>query len=144
MYDITHKIAILYKQCLKDDLQWEKFAKKCSDFKKQVQLTEYFTLAPPNQRSKARYHNIDVLVDWGVDKLIKYDTLSGKEKDKLKWLQEFCNDLQYWNQLVEAGRITRDLIRKKGFWNGCEEELSDRLLNQMTLCSRGEEFSCKL
>lgn len=53
--DIPHRIARLYEHLLKDDEPWKKFTTACANFKKRVQLTEYATLAPPNQRAKARY-----------------------------------------------------------------------------------------
>lgn len=81
--DVPHKIACLYKHLLKNDETWGKFTQECASFKKQIQLIEYSTLAPPNQRSKARYHNIDVLIDWGSNYLEQYDKRSYMEKQKL-------------------------------------------------------------
>ena len=143
IYDITHKIARLYEYRLVDEIQWENFSKRCSNFKKQVQLTDYAKLAPPNQRSKARYHNIDVLVDWGTNKLKEYESMTRDEQEKLSWIKEYQSDIEYWKQLVDAGRVGRDLIRKKGFWKGCEDELSDLLID-MKLCSQAENFVCDL
>lgn len=60
-YKINLSFSIFFKLIPRKHT-WEKFTKQCADFKKQVQLTKYSNLAPPNQRSKARYHNIDVLV----------------------------------------------------------------------------------
>ncbi len=145
IYDVTHKIARLYEYRLDEDPQWQKFIKRCANFKKQVQLTDFFHLAPPNQRSKARYHNIDVLVNWGAKKLQLYDGggLTFAEQKKLKWLWDYQQDLVYWGQLVGAGMICRDLIRRNGIWSGCEQELSDRLID-MNLCPQGHEFACDL
>jgi len=143
IYDVSHKIARLYEHQLKDDELWEKFTKKCANFKKQVQLTEHSDVAPPNQRSKARYQNIDVLVDWGTDQLLNYGELSSGTQKKLKWLKEYEAELEYWKQLVDVGRISRDFIRKKGLWVECYEPLADRL-TEIELCPRAEQFTCDL
>jgi len=143
IYDVPHKIARLYEHRLKEDVLWGEFTKKCANFKKQVQLTAYSNVAPPNQRSKARYHNIDVLVDWGTDQLLHYGELSQNAKTKLNWLRAYEEELGYWERLVDTGRICRDFVRKQGLWLGCEEPLGD-LLAATPLCSHSEEFVCDL
>lgn len=143
IYDVPHKIACLYERQLRDDELWENFTKKCADFKKQVQLTEYSKIAPPNQRSKARYHNIDVLVDWSVDQLLHYEELSLGEQKKLKWLKEYEVGLEYWKQLVHIGRTTRDFVRKNGLWADCYEHLGDHLM-EMEFCPQADEFASEL
>lgn len=141
IYDISHKIARLYEHLLKEDYLWEKFTKQCADFKKQVQLTEYSNLAPPNQRSKARYHNIDVLVDWSMDKFLNYKDLLQEEQKKLQWLKDYEMELKYWKELVDIGRKSRDFVRKKGISFECHETFAESLID-MDLCLRAEEFAC--
>jgi hypothetical protein len=143
IHDVPHKIARLYEQQLTDDDSWNEFTKQCSDFKKQVQLTEYADTSPPNQRSKARYHNIDVLVDWARTLLLKYDDLSSDRQEKVQWIKRYEQDLECWGQLVDVGRETRDFIRKKGLSKDCYDELGDSLA-QRDLCPRAEQFSCDL
>ena len=140
IHDVPHKIARLYEQQLTDDDSWNEFTKQCSDFKKQVQLTEYADTSPPNQRSKARYHNIDVLVDWARTLLLKYDDLSSDRQEKVQWIKRYEQDLECWGQLVDVGRETRDFIRKKGLSKDCYDELGDSLA-QRDLCPRAEQFS---
>lgn len=139
--DTPHRIARLYEHLLKEDEAWKKFTTTCANFKKEVQLTEYSTLAPPNQRAKARYHNIDVLVDWGKKKLLRIEELSLDERKKLKWLMEYEPELEYWSQLVDIGRAAREFVRRKGLWLDCYEEFEDRLLT-MKIDTRAEEFAC--
>ncbi len=143
IYDVPHKIACLYERQLRDDELWGSFTKKCADFKKQVQLTEHSNIAPPNQRSKARYHNIDVLVDWSRDQLLHWGELSSKEQKKLKWLKEYEISLECWGQLVDIGRTTRDFVRKNGIWEDGHEHLGNHLMEIKT-CPQAEEFTCDL
>lgn len=141
--DIPHRIARLYEHTFKDDEIWQNFTKTCANFKKQVQLTEYSMLSPPNQRSKARYHNVDVLVDWGCKQMALFRELSASEQEKLRWLKEYESELKHWQQLVDIGRVGRDFVRKNGLWLDCYESLEECLLKQK-MDSRAEQFACKL
>ncbi|MBF5060144.1 hypothetical protein NEPTK9_001674 [Candidatus Neptunochlamydia vexilliferae] len=143
IYDAPHKIARLYEHLLKEDELWNEFKKKCADFKKQVQLTEYSNIAPPNQRSKARYHNVDVLVDWGFGQLERYRNLSQKERERLSWLKEYEGELKHWKELVDIGRVGRDFVRKKGLWLECHEEFADCLV-KIDISPRADKFACDL
>jgi len=63
-YDITHKMASLFKQELEEDERFKAFMSKCASTIKQIQQTELHFLAPPKQRIKSRYLNIDKHVEW--------------------------------------------------------------------------------
>jgi hypothetical protein len=63
LYDIKHKTACLLKYALEHDASWQTFVAKVHRFKQQVVLTELAGLAPPQQRSKSRYMNLDVVVE---------------------------------------------------------------------------------
>ncbi len=69
IYDIKHKTAAILKKILNNDTQWNEFIKECATAKKQLQQTELAFLAPPNQRAKARYMNVDLLITWGTQVL---------------------------------------------------------------------------
>lgn len=141
--DIPHRIARLYERLLRADVSWKNFTTTCANFKKGVQLTEYAVLAPPNQRAKARYHNIDVLIDWATKQLLLFEDLSSKMKEKLKWLKGYEAELKYWQQLVKIGRLGRDFVRTEGLWFNCYESLEDRLLT-IQMNAQAEEFACDL
>jgi hypothetical protein len=48
---------------LAGDETWQRFTRLAAQSKRQTQQSALVCLAPPNQRSKARHMNIDVLVD---------------------------------------------------------------------------------
>jgi hypothetical protein len=54
--------ATLLKHELDDDPIWNEFARLASQTKRKVQQTPLAPLSPPNQRTKARYMNVDVLI----------------------------------------------------------------------------------
>ena len=97
IYDIKHKTACLIKAELTKDEAWQAFIKQAAQTKKQLQQTALSHLRPPNQRSKARYMNIEILIRWGIETLKIMD--SGKEFNeaeqlqlrKLEWLKNYRN-----------------------------------------------------
>lgn len=70
-YDVTHQMALLLKHELSSDERYQAFLGHCSRSRQQLQQTELAFLIPPSQRPKARYFNVESLVDW-AQKLLNY------------------------------------------------------------------------
>ena len=70
-YDFTHQIALWLKKELSKNQKFQDFLRQCNLARSQIQQTKLSFLIPPCQRSKARYHNIDIIVNWGL-KVIQY------------------------------------------------------------------------
>ncbi len=68
-YDFTHQIALWLKQELSNNQKFQEFLHQCNLTRSQIQQTALSFLIPTAQRSKARYHNIDLLVNWGLNVL---------------------------------------------------------------------------
>lgn len=56
VYDITHKIATVLKRELSTDERWNEFTALATSTRKKVQQTQLAAIAPPNQRTKARFY----------------------------------------------------------------------------------------
>ena len=65
VYDIKHKTAALLKRELDQEPKWKGFIRQASQTKVSLQQTALVWLAPPNQRSKARYMSVGELIEWG-------------------------------------------------------------------------------
>lgn len=78
IYDIKHYTAAVLRQELADDPAWLEFTRLAGQTKSQVQQTALAPLAPPNQRSKARYMNVDTLLNWGQKMLAFSDQPSSE------------------------------------------------------------------
>jgi hypothetical protein len=98
VYDIKHKSAALLKHTLQHDEHWQAFTQQAAQSKSQIQQTALAFLAAPNQRSKARYMNLEILVRWGQRALRVLDRLENrterrasheKVKAKLGWLRQW-------------------------------------------------------
>jgi len=64
-------MANLLKKEILSDERFQDFLGQCSLTSQQVQQTKLYFLIPPRQRTKARYHNVDILIKWAM-KVIKY------------------------------------------------------------------------
>ncbi len=63
-YDVTHKMAALLKQELQKDEKWLSFLKQCGKSCKSLKQTNLYFLAPPRQRTKARYSSVAPQIQW--------------------------------------------------------------------------------
>ncbi len=137
-YDIKHKMASILKRELGNDVLWQEFIKQTTNTKLLVQQTPLAFLAPPNQRSKARYMNIDKLVVWGL-KILDFLKLDDEEIKKkcdlhqvnknIRWVSEFENQLHQWNSILQITTSTESLVRNRGFYNGAHSDLAESFSN---------------
>jgi len=133
LYDIKHKTACLLKHALEGDASWQAFVEKAHRFKQQVTLTPLACLAPPHQRSKARYMNADVLVNWANRSLTLLDrrkamVAAGLKaavvEEKLGWLRKFAPQVRRWREMLEVIGTTEHYVRQQGIHSKAAEELA--------------------
>ena len=133
LYDIKHKTACLLKHALEGDPAWASFTGKVHRFKQQVSLTPLAALAPPQQRSKARYMNLDVLVDWARESLSLLDRpramrkagLSARQvEEKLGWLRRFVPQVRRWGEMLSVIGTAEHYVRHQGIHRQAAEELA--------------------
>lgn len=136
LYDIKHKTAAILKRELHNDNAWVEFTQLAAQTKSKVQQTALAPLAPPNQRTKARYMNVGVLIQWG-QKMIAFlrqqekkpnpDYDQEKVKEKLGWLILFSEHLEEWGELLQVVTSVESFIRKQGICRQCHLQLKERL-----------------
>lgn len=133
LYDIKHKTACLLKHALDGDPAWASFVEKVHRFKQQVSLGPLAALAPPQQRSKARYMNLDVLVDWACESLSLLDRpramrkagLSARQvEEKLGWLRKFVPQVRRWGEMLAVIGTAEHYVRHQGIHRKAAEELA--------------------
>lgn len=130
IYDIKHKAAAILKRELSKDERWNEFTKLSAKTRNKVQQTELAGFAPPNQRTKARYMNVEELVKWGMDKIFLLKEEKGKENseyerltEKLGWLFDYEKYIANWEELIRIVEEAVDFVKIRGIYNGCEIEL---------------------
>jgi len=135
-YDIKHKAACLLKAQLERDPRWKAYARQVGQTKFAVQQTALACLTPPSQRSKARFMNVDVIVEWGVktlaldddpSKLAKLGISADQFEAKLGWLEEFRAELVEWSACLTVIEDALDYIRRRGMTVNAGRELEARL-----------------
>lgn len=131
-YDITHKAATILKKELNTDERWNQFTALATSTRKKVQQTPLAAIAPPNQRSKARYMNVDTLINWGIEKLLLLDTpdhvacLECSQEylvEKLGWLSDFRDDLHEWRDFIHIIKETESFVKSQGIYQDCVADL---------------------
>lgn len=132
MYDIKHKTACLLKQTLQNDRSWGKFTELAHRFKQQVSLSALAGLAPPQQRSKARYMNVDVLTDWAMRHLallqsrktiVQVGLKPAQVEEKLGWLRAFEPQIGRWGELLTVVGAAEHYVRHEGLHQEAVTEL---------------------
>jgi hypothetical protein len=74
LYDVTHQMGLFLKHHWKDDKKYLLFIDKCNTTAKILQQTSLHFLKPPAQRSKARWLNVAIPVDW-AQRLLAYQAV---------------------------------------------------------------------
>lgn len=152
LYDIKHKTAAILKRELHQDTDWNKFIQLAAQTKLRVQQTALAALSPPNQKTKARYMNVDVLVNWGQKILGFLDApqdarkplLEGERvEEKLSWVRDFRSQLKDWSELFEMMTTTESFIRHHGLYQGVHLELKNHLL-PLAQMERTQRLRCEL
>jgi hypothetical protein len=132
IYDIKHKVAAILKRELKDDQDWNEFVKLANETRRKVQQTSLAALAPPNQRSKSRYMNVDKLLKWAIEMLCFLDQqqFAANEhfdpqqvKAKLSWLAEFRQQLLEWQEMMQIVELAESFIKFNGIYRDCHIDL---------------------
>jgi len=131
VFDIVHKIATFLKKNLQDQLDWELFASAAAEAKRKMQQTKAAHLAPPNQRTKSRFLNIEVLTGWAVDIIVAMEQPGHPDKEALKthcgWVLQYKALIQRLKQYVLISRSVRQYVREKGFHKKMADEIEKNL-----------------
>jgi hypothetical protein len=95
-YDISHRIATLFKAELGQDARWNAFLGHCRDSLAGFQQTDLAFLRPPRQRTKARFMHVDAHIEWAQRLLAYHD-----RGDFSAIEARFSLDWSRWQALVE-------------------------------------------
>ena len=118
IFDVTHKIGTFLKKILEEDLEWQAFSSAAAQAKRKMQQTQAAHLAPPNQRTKSRFLNIEILVHWGIDVMMAIDTPNHPDKELLEkycgWIRQYRELIKRLKQINFISQNTRQYIREHG------------------------------
>jgi hypothetical protein len=146
VYDIKHKTASVLKRVLEKDCAWQEFTQLAAQTKRKVQQTQLAALAPPNQRTKARYMNVDILIQWGLKiniflekqkKEVNQEFDQKQVEEKFGWVTGFHKDIKEWEELLDIVTTTENFVRTQGLcadsYLELEKLLSDQAHTEQTI-----------
>jgi hypothetical protein len=119
----------LLKAQLSKDENWKRFTEPAAQTKNQLQQTVLSHLKPPNQRSKARYMNIEILLNWGAETLEIINSNENpteaeeKQHAKLEWLKSHSDNIEEWDELLQVATLTEQVVRSEGITLNGHQEL---------------------
>lgn len=118
VFDTIHKIGTFLKRILNDHPQWQAFTQAAAEAKKKMQQTPAAHLMPPNQRTKSRFLNIDILTTWAVDALNIIDSPDHHDRALLEkhcgWLVNYRELIEQLKQFDLIGKHVRQHVREYG------------------------------
>jgi hypothetical protein len=144
IYDMKHALASLLKKELEQNPFWSKFKAQCKRSKQQLYQTDFAFLVPPNQRAKARYMNVEPLIQWGNkigDFLKKEEQELDGVKEKLFWVKDYVNQIKEWSDIMIIISCAEEFIRTKGIYAEAPKALEEKL---DALNEKNEPFKTKV
>lgn len=135
VFDVTHKIGTFLKKILKEDSEWQAFSTAAAGAKKKMQQTKAAHLVPPNQRTKSRFLNIEILVRWGIDVMEVIETSNHPDKELLEqycgWIRQYKGLIERLKQLDFISQKVRQHIREHGLCTTTGEQVEAELETEM-------------
>ena len=144
IYDIKHMVALCIEKSLSSDESWKSFTEFATKAQRYMRQTDAAHLAPPNQRSKARYMNIDKLVGWALRILDMTENTKQKLSinsidTKLEWISNFEDDIRAWGRIINIADKIVTNISVNGLYRGVRDDLKIKLANEAH-CHKAKEF----
>lgn len=148
LHDISHKLSLVLERDLKNDPRWETYTKHLTKTKQLVQQTELAGLQPPKQRSKARFMNVSLYIDWftKVQKSKQDGNLKHIPEERFNkyfgWMSKFEFFYELIHQKVGVTEIIKDTVRRGGYSMEIYEYLIN-LFDLMPLDKGVRSFVCE-
>ncbi len=115
-YDLTHSIAKALERIYKKDNDFKEYTHKMGQMRLNLCNSRYAHLIPPNQRSKSRFLNIDIISRWGMKalKALETTTISIEEREQLLWVKEKQSLIEEMNNIIGAVKQISILLKTNG------------------------------
>jgi len=137
VFDTIHKIGTFLKKVLESDPKWQAFTSAAAEAKRKMQQTQAAHLAPPNQRTKSRFLNIEILVRWGIDIMMALENSKHPDKGLLEkycgWIRQHKQLLEQLKQMALISQKVRQHIREHGICRDTGDQIDTMPENAMEL-----------
>lgn len=134
--DMVHAAANLIKHELNDDADWTAFLQDASRAKTKMRQTQFAFLLPPELKAKARWMNLDALLNWSrkatdfvaAPRAVPGVSLEGDAlEQQMGWLRGYQDPLTAWSKMLEATATSLKYIREHGYHSDAQQELRAEL-----------------
>lgn len=114
--DLAHSIAIALGKIYKKNNEFIEYTHKMGQMRFKLCNSKYAHLIPPNQRSKSRFLNIDIISNWGMKvlKALKTNTVSIEERKQLLWVKEKQPLIEEMDIIINAVKQISILLKTNG------------------------------
>jgi hypothetical protein len=116
VYDITHKLAWFLKEIYKEDRDFQSYAKAMAKMRGALSLSNVSHVLPPNQRTKSRFMNLDILSDWG-QKVLDYldrEEIEQRAYTELTWVKQYRELIDELAQINQVLAQIKTLLKTEG------------------------------
>jgi hypothetical protein len=129
VYDLTHSIAIVLEQIYKKDNDFIEYTHKMGQMRIKLCNSRHAHLMPPNQRSRSRFLNIDIVSNWGIKalKALETDTISFEERELLLWVREKQSLIEEMDRIVNVVKKISVLLKTNGLSKKTKRECTSIL-----------------
>ena len=140
-YDITHAIAITLDRIYRNDEKFKNFAHKAGQMRLKCCCSKQAHLIPPNQRSKSRFLNIDILSDWGLKALDAYNRndISPEDQLQLKWVKEMESFVLELSSLMSVIQKISIILKNEGL----SKQTMAKCMTCLKQCKKGKLIQFK-
>jgi len=144
IYDAKHKVACLLKKRLAKSPRWQAFHQRVGQTRCAIQQTEMAFLVPPGPKPKARFMNLQPIMQWAQNVLavlreppavVREKVRPERLQEKLGWLQEYAADLAEWSEWQQLANVTVETVDRQGICRGVAKHLWNALRPHQTHAS---------
>jgi len=136
VYDITHAIAICLQRLYEKDEDFKDYTHKAGQMRFKLCCSKYAHLIPPNQRSKSRFLNIDIISKWGMKVLqaLQNDEISPEDRSQLQWVKEKESFIIEMDLIMSAVQKISIILKNEGL----SKRTKSRCSSLLSICKKGK------
>ncbi len=141
IYDITHASAIFLDKIYRNNAKFKDFTHHSAQMRYRLCCSKQAHLIPPNQRSKSRFLNIDILCNWAMKALSAYESskISHEEKLQLQWLKDMEPFILEMNLIISKVQQISTTLKNEGL----SKKTKKKCLSYLKKCNRGKLLQFK-
>ena len=141
VYDITHATTIFLDRIYRNNECFKAFTHNAGQMRFKLCCSKNAHLIPPNQRSKSRFLNIDILSNWAIKALTAYnsDKITDEERIQLKWVKDMESFIMEINLLISTIQEISIILKNEGL----SKKTMKKCINCLKKCKKGKLLQFK-